>query len=244
MRMKLIRRVACTFMSTMTSLIFALSLRGKCAALEGDGCFLALETSLPAALCCICDLCICDLQTEAGKMAKDSEERTFAIYFGIKETARETATAANTASLTPRPMPSEELYGAGSAEDLARSYGGGDSLTAANLVTSAAQAAAMQHQHAQQEVPGAASCSGGGKTALAEAGAQVTPPPPVAVIPQSFQHAPPRSSGGRDSGTARSSGSGSPSSLAAVRMLCHHHVERIRVRHAAVLAANIAASAS
>jgi hypothetical protein len=116
------------------------------------------------------------------------------------------------------PTPSEALYGAGSAEDLARSYGGGDLLTSANLVTSAAQAAAAHR--------GEAGAAGGGASGAHRASADRASPDratagqgsrlaPVATsIPQRFVHAPARSSASIGSSVT------SPSSLAKVIPPC------------------------
>lgn len=122
-----------------------------------------------------------------------------------------------------RPMPSEALYGAGSAEDLARSYGGGDLLTSANLVTSAAQAAAAQRQEAAAAAAAAGAAAAGGSAQQRRASAGdsqaavrgMSAPPSVSIpISQTFVHAPARSSGGARSSASVGSPTTSPASLA------------------------------
>jgi hypothetical protein len=106
------------------------------------------------------------------------------------------------------PTPSEALYGAGSAEDLARSYGGGDLLTSANLVTSAAQAAAAHRGSSGSDAQHRTSAD----KAAAGQGSRLAPV--STSIPQRFVHAPARSSASIGSSVT------SPSSLAKVTPPC------------------------
>lgn len=122
--------------------------------------FNASSEAMGAAACCLHEVCMCD----------SSGSRACSSRCGGSLDRASKLTAARVLALH-RPTPSEQLYGAGSAEDLARSYGGGDSLTAANLVTSAAQVAAAQQDLAASrgsvaspQPPGAPRDSGGGRS--------------------------------------------------------------------------------